>query len=188
MGKFFSDPIWYVWMFWTADFLNKRFGISLAELALPLVIIYLATDIGSVGGGWLSSFLLRRGWTANASRKTAMFVCAVSVIPVIAAAYTSNLWIAVGVLALATAAHQGWSANLYTIVSDMFPRRCVGSVIGMGGLAGAIGGMMVTKAVGYVLQFTGSYLPVFFLAASAYLFALLLIHLLVPRLEPAPVD
>jgi MFS transporter, ACS family, aldohexuronate transporter len=188
VGKFFSDPIWYVWMFWTADFLNKRFGVSLAELALPLVIIYFATDIGSVGGGWLSSFLLRRGWTANASRKTAMLVCALSVIPVIAAAFTSNLWIAVGVLALATAAHQGWSANLYTIVSDMFPRRCVGSVIGMGGLAGAIGGMMVTKAVGYILQFTGSYLPVFFLAAGAYLFALLLIHLLVPRLEPALVD
>ncbi|MGE0407287.1 MAG: MFS transporter [Candidatus Korobacteraceae bacterium] len=188
MGKFLSDPVWYVWMFWTADFLYKRFGVSLAEVALPLVIIYLATDIGSVGGGWLSSFLLRRGWSANASRKTAMLTCALSVIPVIAAAFTSNLWVAVGVLALATAAHQGWSANLYTIVSDMFPRRCVGSVIGMGGLMGALSGMMVSQVVGYVLEVTGSYVPVFFLAASTYLVALLVIHLLVPRLEPATVD
>jgi len=124
-------------------------------------------------------------WTVNASRKLAMLVCAVSVVPIVFASVASGLWTAVALIGLAAAAHQGWSANLFTLASDMFPRRAVGSVVGIGGMAGAVGGMLIAKAVGYLLQWTGSYLPVFIIAGSAYLIALLVIHLIVPRMEPA---
>src|SRR5213078_3474792 len=148
----------------------------------------LFADVGSVGGGWLSSTLIRRGWSVNAARKPAMLVCAVSVTPIVFASSVQSVWAAVALISLATAAHQGWSANLFTLASDMFPRQAVGSVVGLGGMAGAVGGMLIAKVVGYVLQWTGSYLPIFIMAGSAYLTALLFIHLLVPRFVPAPVE
>jgi ACS family hexuronate transporter-like MFS transporter len=154
-------------------------------MGLPLVVIYLSADVGSVGGGWLSSTLIKRGWTVNASRKTAMLVCALCVVPIIFAAKASNLWVAVALVSLAMSAHQGWSANLYTITSDMFPRNAVGSAIGIGGTVGALGGMFVATAAGYVLEITGSYYSLFLIAGSMYLIALAVIHLLAPRLEPA---
>ncbi len=113
--------------------------------------------------------------------------CALAVTPIIFAANTTNLWVAVGLIGLAAAAHQGWSANVYTLTSDMFPKQAIGSVVGFGGTAGAIGGMLIAKVTAAVLQYTGSYLPVFIIAASAYLVALLMVHLLSPRLEPAPI-
>jgi ACS family hexuronate transporter-like MFS transporter len=141
--------------------------------------------VGSVVGGWLPVWFLKIGWSLNRARKTAMLVCAVSVIPIIFAANVANLWVAVALVGLATASHQGWSANLYTIVSDTFPKRAVGSVIGIGGFGGAVGGMLIATFTGFVLQFTGSYVPMFVIAGFAYLLALLIIQLLVPRLEPA---
>jgi ACS family hexuronate transporter-like MFS transporter len=186
IGKFLTDPVWWLYLFWVPDFLNKQFnvGITVSELGPPLVTIYLVADIGSVGGGWLSSHLIKRGWTTNASRKLAMLVCAVAVIPIIFAASGVSEWTAILLISLAAAAHQGWSANLFTLTSDMFPRTAVGSVVGIGGMAGAVGGMFIAMLVGAILQSTGSYRTIFFVAGFAYLLALLVIHLLVPRLEP----
>ena len=184
-GKFCTDPIWWFFLFWLPKFLHETYGLTLSGLGPPLVVIYLAADVGSIGGGWLSSTLIKSGRSVNAGRKTAMLICALCVVPIIFAVRASGLLVAVGLIALATAAHQGWSANLYTLVSDTFPRRAVGSVVGIGGFAGAASGMLIATVTGYLLQWTGSYVPIFFVAASAYLFALLLIHLLVPRLEPA---
>jgi MFS transporter, ACS family, hexuronate transporter len=184
LGKFFTDPIWWVYLFWLPDFLNRNHGLDLKTIGLPLVVVYLVADVGSIGGGWLSSWLIKRGWSINRGRKTAMLVCALCVVPIIFTSKASNLWMAVALVSVAAAAHQGWSANLFTTASDMFPRRAVGSVVGIGGMAGAVGGMLIAKAVGYVLEWTGSYVPIFFLAGSAYLVALAVIHSLVPRLEP----
>lgn len=185
VGKFMTDPIWWVYLFWLPSFLNNKYGIDLKSVALPLIIVYLIADVGSVAGGWLSSSLIQRGWTINRARKTAMLICAVSVTPIVFAAQASNVWVAVLLVGLAAAAHQGWSANIFTTASDMFPRRAIGSVVGIGGMAGAIGGMIIAKVVGYILEWTGSYVPIFIIAASAYLVALLVIHLLAPNLEEA---
>src|SRR4029079_10685153 len=138
-GKFLTDPIWWVYLFWLPDFLHKRHGLDLKNFGLPLVVIYLIADFGSIAGGWLSSTLIKRGWSINAGRKTAMLVCAMLVTPIVFAAETSNLWVAVILIGLAAAAHQGWSANIFTIASDTFPRHALGSVVGLGGMAGAVG-------------------------------------------------
>ena len=188
IGKFLTDPIWWLYLFWIPDFLNRNHGLDLKSIGLPLVVIYLVADVGSIGGGWLSSTLIKRGWSVNAARKTAMLVCALSVVPIMAAARVSNLWAAVWLVALAAAAHQGWSANLFTLASDTFPRQAVGTVVGIGGMSGAIGGMLISLVVGEILQRTGSYVPIFVIAGSAYLLALLIIHALAPRLEPAQIS
>jgi ACS family hexuronate transporter-like MFS transporter len=132
--------------------------------------------------------LIKQGWSVNAGRKTAMLICAIAVVPMVLASRATELWVAVGLVGLAAAAHQGWSANLFTLVSDMFPRQAVGSVVGLGGAAGAVGGMLIAKVTGYILEATGSYAPVFLIAASAYLVALGIVQLLVPRLEPAVLE
>jgi len=187
LGKFFTDPIWWVYLFWMPDFLSRNLKLDLKGMALPLFVIYSGASVGSVTGGWLSSSLLKRGWAVNASRKTAMLVCAVAVTPIMLAARTGNAWVAVGLVALAAGAHQGWSANIYTLASDMFPRGAVASVVGFGTLLGTISGMFIAKMVGYILQHTGSYVPVFVLAGSAYLVALCCVQALAPRLERAQV-
>ena len=185
LGKFMTDPIWWLYLFWVPDFLKRNHGLDLKTMGLPLVVIYLVADVGSIGGGWISSHLLKRGWSPNAARKTAMLICALSVVPIMFAAKATNLWVAVGLVSLAAAAHQGWSANLFTLTSDMFPKQAVGSVTGIGGMAGSIGGMLIALVVGEILQTTGSYVPIFIIAGSAYLVALLVIHLLAPKLKPA---
>ena len=185
IGKFMTDPIWWLYLFWIPDFLNRNHGLDLRTVGPPLIAIYLIADVGSIGGGWLSSTLIKRGWSINAGRKTAMFACALAVVPIVFAANATSLWMAVALVGLAAAAHQGWSANIFTIASDTFPRQAVGTVVGFGGMAGAVGGMLIAKLTGYILEASGSYVPVFIIAASAYLTALLIIHLLVPRLEPA---
>ncbi len=169
-GKFLTDPVWWFFLFWLPKFLNENHGLTLTGLGIPLVIIYVAADFGSIGGGYFSSVLIKRGWSVNAGRKTAMLICALCVVPIIFAVRASNLWVAVALISLATAAHQGWSANLFTLVSDMFPRRAVGSVVGIGGFAGAVSGMLIATITGLLLQWTGSYVPIFIFAASAYLF------------------
>jgi ACS family hexuronate transporter-like MFS transporter len=189
IGKFMTDPIWWLYLFWLADFLQKKHGLSLSGVSAPLIVIYLVADVGSIGGGWLSSALIKRGWSVNAARKTAMLVCALLVVPVMFAPYVDSLWVAVGLVSVAAASHQGWSANLFTFSSDMFPRRAVGSVVGFGGMAGAIGGMLFTKITGYILEWNRSdYLPVFIMAGFAYLTALGVIHLLVPVIKPVELD
>ena len=188
IGKFLTDPIWWLYLFWIPDFLNRNYKLDLKSIGLPLVVIYLIADVGSIGGGWMSSSLIKRGWSTNAARKLAMLLCALIVVPIVFASQASNLWVAVLLVAFAAAAHQGWSANIFTLVSDMFPRRAVGSVVGIGGMAGAVGGMLISIVVGEVLQRTGSYVPIFIIAGSAYLASLLIIHLLVPRLEAAKVE
>lgn len=187
-GKFLTDPIWWLYLFWVPDFLKRNHGLDLKTMGLPLVVIYLVADVGSIGGGWLSSHLIKRGWSTNAARKTAMLVCALAVVPMLAAAQVKSLWMAVALVSIAAAAHQGWSANLFTLVSDMFPKRAVGSVVGIGGMAGSVGGMLIALVVGAILQKTGSYVPIFVMAASAYLVALVIIQLLVPQLVPADLD
>jgi MFS transporter, ACS family, hexuronate transporter len=189
VGKFMTDPIWWLYLFWVPDFLHRQYGvqISVSQLGPPLITIYLIADIGSIAGGWVSSHLIKRGWTTNRARKTAMLICALCVVPIIFAASGVGKWPAILLISLAAAAHQGWSANLFTLTSDMFPRRAVGTVVGIGGMAGAVGGMFIAMLVGAVLQATGSYVPIFILAGSAYLVALLLIQVLVPKLKPAEV-
>lgn len=187
-GKFLTDPIWWLYLFWVPDFLKRNHDLDLKTMGLPLVVIYLVADVGSIGGGWLSSHLIKRGWSTNAARKTAMLVCALAVVPMLAAAQVKSLWMAVALVSIAAAAHQGWSANLFTLVSDMFPKRAVGSVVGIGGMAGSVGGMLIALVVGAILQKTGSYVPIFVMAASAYLVALVIIQLLVPQLAPAELD
>jgi ACS family hexuronate transporter-like MFS transporter len=184
MGKFLTDPVWWLYLFWIPDFLNRNYGVNLTEMGPPLVVIYLMADVGSVAGGWLSSWLIGRGWTVNRARKTAMLCMALAVVPIVFASTAQNLWVAVVLVGLAAAAHQGWSANLFTLTSDTFPRSAVGSVVGFGGMWGAVGGMLISKVTGYILDTSGSYLPVFIMAGGMYLFALLVIHLLVPKLEP----
>jgi len=185
LGKFLTDPIWWVYLFWMPDFLHRNLGMNLAGMQLPLIMIYTGASVGSIGGGWLSSSLLKRGWTLNASRKIALLVCALAVTPIMMAARTGNAWLAISLIALAAGAHQGWSANLYTLASDMFPRNAVGAVVGFARMFGAVGGMLVSKAVGYILQGTGSYVAVFLFAGTAYIVALCLIQMLSPQLKPA---
>jgi ACS family hexuronate transporter-like MFS transporter len=183
-GKFLTDPIWWFYLFWLPKFLSQTHGLPLAKIGLPLVLIYLAADAGSVGGGWLSSSLLKRGWSLNRARKTALFICACAVTPVFFASMTSHLWVIVALVGAAAAGHQGWSANLFATVGDMFPRQAAGSVAGLGGMVGAIGGMLLAAGAGLILEITGSYVPMFVMASLAYLVALAVIQLAAPKLDP----
>lgn len=187
-AKFLTDPIWWFYLFWIPSFLHSQHGLTLTELSAPLVVIYVMADGGSIAGGWLSSQLLKRGWSVNRARKTAMGICALVVVPIISVSRVAELWPAVLLIGLATAAHQGWSCNLFTLVSDMFPKRAVASVVGFGGFAGAVGGMLIADAVGHILQWTHSYVLPFLIAGSAYLIALLVLHLLAPQLRVVPID
>jgi len=184
MGKFLTDSIWWFYLFWFPTFMYDQFQVDIKGIGLPMIIVYLLADVGSIAGGWLSSRLISRGWSVNASRKTAMLVCAVCVVPVVMAPIVEDKWSAVLLIGLATAAHQGFSANLFTLASDMFPRHAVGSVVGIGGFAGAMGGFFLQITIGRVKESTGSYIIPFAVAGSAYLLALGAIHLLVPRLTP----
>ena len=185
IGKYLTDPIWWFYLYWVPQFLRDNYKLDLTSIGLPLIAIYVIADVGSIGGGWLSSSLIKRGWSINYARKTAMLICALLVTPIVFASGAKNLWLAVGLIGLAAAAHQGFSANIFTTVSDMFPRRAVGSVVGIGGMAGAFAGSTMAVIVGYILQVTGNnYRVPFYIAGSVYLIALLIIHLLVPKLEP----
>lgn len=184
LGRFLIDPVWWTFLFWLPDFFNRQYHVKMLDFGPPLVAVYLLADIGSIGGGWLSSRLLLRGWTTGRARKTAMLVCALFALPIAFAAHAPSLWSAVLLIGLACAAHQGFSANVYALPGDLFPRGRAGSVIGLGGLSGAVGGMLMAKFAGTILARLGSYQPIFLVAACAYLVALLVIHLLVPRYTP----
>jgi ACS family hexuronate transporter-like MFS transporter len=184
IGKFLTDPVWWFYLFWLPGFLNRTYGLDLASLGLPIIVIYQASTVGSIGGGWISSTLIRRGWPLNSARKTAMLICAVTVLPVMFVYQTGgHLWIAVLLIGIGSAGHQGWSANIYNLPGDVLPSSAVASVVGFGGMGGAVGGMIVSPIVGYWLDFShGAYGPLFIVAGTMYLLALGIIHLLVPRL------
>ena len=189
LGKLMTDPVWWFYLFWLPKFLDSRFGVKLAGIAAPLVVIYLIADVGSVGGGWLSSFLIKRGMTVNRGRKTAMGVAAVVIVPTMFAPQAPSLWTAVAIVSVAAAAHQWWSCNMFTMSSDMFPRRAVATVVGLGGFAGAMGGVGFQWLIGRILQRDPTaYSQIFVVCGLAYVSALLVIHLLVPRLEPVRLD
>jgi ACS family hexuronate transporter-like MFS transporter len=189
-GKFLTDPIWWFYLFWLPMYFQETFHLRLIDLPIPIFVMYNASTVGSVGGGWLSSMLIKRGWSINSARKTAMLVCALSVLPVfyVPFANKNNMWEVIAVLSLAMAAHQGFSANLFTTTSDMFPRAAVAGVVGIGGALGALGIALMQKLAGYVVEWTGSYSILFMISGSAYLIALLVIHLFAPRLAQAQLD
>jgi ACS family hexuronate transporter-like MFS transporter len=184
-GKFLTDSVWWFYLFWFPLFMADTFGFDLKNIGLPLVTVYLLADVGSVAGGWLSSTLLKRGWTPNAARKTAMLTCALFILPVTMAPRVATPWLAVWLVGIAAAAHQGFSANTFTIASDMFPKPAIGSVVGFGGFAGAIGGFLMNLGAGWFKEHQGSYVAMFMIAGFAYLVAIAAIHALAPRLEPA---
>jgi len=183
VGKFLIDPVWWFYLFWLPSFFNSKFHLTLSTLGLPLIIVYTAATVGSIFGGWLPAPFLKMGMPVARARMAAMLVCAFAVIPIFLVAYMNNEWACVGLLSLATASHQGFSANLFTTVSDMFPRNEVASVTGIGGTAGAIGGALIASAAGFTLQYLHTYAPLFFVAASAYLIAWVLIAVLAPGLK-----
>lgn len=188
VGKFLTDPIWWFFLYWLAKFLNQQYGLARTGLGWPLVIVYTGSMVGSVCGGWLPAKFLKMGWSLNRARKTAMLICAVAVLPVTFAATGGKLWLTVALVSLATAAHQGWSANLFTLPSDTFPKQAVASVVGIGGFGGAVGGMLIATLTGLVLERTHSYVPMFVMASLAYLVAIAIIHLVLPTLERANLE
>jgi ACS family hexuronate transporter-like MFS transporter len=183
LARFLIDPIWWMFLFWLPDFFAKRYNLDLEHFGPPLVLVYLVSDVGSIFGGWLSSRLIRRGFTVNRARKLTMLLASVLVMPVTLAMHASNLWLAVAIVGIATAGHQAFSATLYTFPSDVFPKQAVASVVGIGGTAGAIGGMLMAKYAGWVLDSMGSYTPIFIVAGSVYGAALIVLHALSPRLN-----
>jgi ACS family hexuronate transporter-like MFS transporter len=179
-----TDPIWWFYLFWLPKFLDARYGIKLAGLAAPLIVIYLLADVGSVFGGWLSGAFIKRGASVNVGRKVTMLIAALIIVPTMFAPSAANLWVAVTIVGIAAASHQWWSANIFTLPSDMFPRYAIGSVIGLGGFFGAAGGVLFQRLTGWILQNNGNnYTPVFMMCGFAYVSALLVIHLLVPRMD-----
>ncbi len=184
LAKFLTDPIWWFYLFWVPGFFQEQHGLNLTQIGLPVVVIYLISDAGSVTGGWLSSRFIHRGYSVNTARKVAMLICALCAIPIVYAYRAQGLWTPTLLIGLAAAAHQGFSANLYTTASDMFPSRAVGSVVGIGGAAGAVGGMLIASIVGHILQATGSYFVPFLMAGGAYLIALAVMQAIVPDLKP----
>jgi ACS family hexuronate transporter-like MFS transporter len=183
IGKFMTDPIWWFFLYWLPKFLHTTYGLTLDKIGLPLIIAYLIADVGSIGGGWLSSHFLQLGWSINAARKTTLLICAILVIPIYWASGIDDLWPAVILIGLGMAAHTGWSANMYTLATDFFPKKDMGTVVGFIGMSGAVGGMLMASATGHLIEATGSYKILFVIAASMYAIALLIIHLLVPYID-----
>ena len=186
VGKFMADPVWWFYLYWLPKFLDAKYGVKLAQVAAPLIVVYLIADAGSVGGGWMSSALIKRGWSVNRARKATMLAMALLIVPTTLVSRAPTMWTAVLIVGIALAAHQAWSANVYTLASDMFPKVAVGSVVGIGAFGGAMGGVLFQRVTGRVLEANGSdYTPIFIVCGLAYVTAWLIIHLLAPRLEPA---
>ena len=184
LGKFLIDPVWWMLLFWLPDFFKKTFELDLFMFAVVLAVVYLISDVGSVAGGWLSSRFMKLGWSINRARKTTLLLCAVGALPYFLITGIHNLWGATLLVGWLAAVHQAFSANLYTLPSDVFPRKAVGSVIGIGGMLGGIGGMVMAKSVGHVLEGMGGYGPIFAVCGGIYLLAVVVIHLLTPKMEP----
>jgi ACS family hexuronate transporter-like MFS transporter len=185
VGKFLTDPVWWFYLSWLPGFLNSVYKVDLLHLGLPLVVVYQASTVGSIGGGWISSSMIRRGYSVNRARKTAMLICALAVTSAIFVGNAGgNMWLAIGLVSIAAASHQGWSCNLYTLPSDMLPKNAVASVVGLGGMCGALAGFLAALATGRWLDYSHkAYGPLFVVAGTMYLIALGIIQLLVPKVE-----
>ena len=184
LGKFLTDPVWWFYLFWLPGYFSSRFRLDLSHLGLPLIVVYLCSTIGSVFGGWLPKGYVRIGMQLKAARLAAMLTCACVVVPIAFAGGLHSIWTAVALLCMATSAHQGWSANIFTTVSDMFPAEYVGTVVSFGQVGGALGGAIFAQVAGHILQFTGSYVPLFIYCGSAYLIALIILRTLARGLKP----
>jgi ACS family hexuronate transporter-like MFS transporter len=185
LGKFLTDPVWWFFLFWLPQYFNSRFKLDLSHLGLPLVVVYVCSTVGSVFGGWLPRGFTHLGMPLKTARLTAMLTCACLIVPISVAGGLHSVWLAVGLLSLAAAAHQGWSANIFTTASDMFPARFVGTVVSFGQVAGALGGAIFQPVCGHIVQLTHSFVPLFIYSGSAYLVALLLLRALAPGLKEA---
>lgn len=192
-GKLLTDPVWWFFLFWLPSYFAETFNLDLKKPSLPLVIVYTATTIGSIGGGFLSSYLIKKGWNVQRARKTTMFIIAICVLPIMLAQFTQNIWVAVGLISLAAAAHQAWSANIFTTVSDYFPKKDISSVVGIGGMAGSVGGILFPLAIGMILDhfkllgnITAGYNIIFIMCGSAYLLAWLIMHFLTNKKNSKP--
>ncbi|MCE5345876.1 MAG: MFS transporter [Bacteroidales bacterium] len=186
IGKFMADPIWWFYLFWGAKFLNSKFGLNLKEIGIPFFLIYLISWLGGIFLGWLSSKFLKMGWSLNKGRKMGFLFCAIFAIPVMFVPHTNNVWIAVALIAVAAGGHCGWSANIFSLMSDIFPKKLTASVTGIGGFAGAAGGALIAQLVGRILQNLGTdgYVIPFFIASVGYFIALGIMHLLIPEIKP----
>ena len=192
MGKFLTDPVWWFYLFWLPAFLKVQYGITGTQITIPVALVYTMSTVGSIAGGYLPMFLIKKGWPVFRARKTSMLIFALCVLPVVFAQWlgTINMWLAVLIIGLAASAHQAWSANIFTTVSDMFPKKAVASVTGIGGMAGALGGILIAKAAGGLFDHfkalgkleTGYYI-MFFICGSAYILAWVIMHLLVPKMK-----
>lgn len=183
IGKFLTDPFWWFFLYWLPKYLHQSYNLELNSIGLPLIVAYLIADVGSVGGGWVSSKFLKLGWSINAARKTTLLISAIMVIPIYFVTSVDSLWPAIVLIGLGMSAHTAWSANMYTMATDFFPKKDIGKVVGLIGMVGAFGGMLMATATGYVLEATGSYNIIFIVAASVYGVALLIIQLLVPNFD-----
>ena len=181
-----TDAVWLFYLFWSGFFLNRNFGLELAGLALPMIIIYVVADVGSITGGWISSAMIKNGKTVNHARKLTMLICALAILPVIMAPKTGNQWIAVSLIALAAGGHQAWSANLFAVISDVFPKRATASVVGIGGMVGYSVGIISDLLLGNILTNSGSigYVYAFATGGILYMITLLIAHIMMPRLQP----
>ncbi|MBU6168581.1 MAG: MFS transporter [Bacteroidetes bacterium] len=191
IGKLLTDPIWWFFLFWLPSYFSTSFSLDLKKPGWPLVIIYMATSVGSIGGGYLSSYFIQKGWPVFKARKTAMFIFALCVLPIMTARYATNMWVAVALISLAAAAHQAWSANIFTVASDMFPKKAISSVVGIGGMAGSVGGVLFPLFVGYILDVyknlgnsTAGYNIIFFVCGLMYMLAWVIMHLISPKMTP----
>ncbi len=189
-GKMLTDPIWWFFLYWLPSYFAEAFHMDLSKPSLELVIVYTATTIGSIGGGYLSGFFINKGWPVFKARKVSMLLFAVLVTPIMLAQYTTNVWVAVGLISLAAAAHQAWSANIFTTASDMFPKKAVSSIVGIGGMAGSVGGILFPLAVGIILDkyklagnIGAGYNVIFILCGCAYLLAWVVMHFFAPKME-----
>ncbi|CAZ94260.1 MFS transporter [Zobellia galactanivorans] len=182
--RFISDWVWWFFLFWIPDFLSKTHGVNLKDVVLPLIVIYAVSSIGGIGGGWLSSNFIKNGKSVNYARKTTIFICALLVLPVMLVSQIANLWVAVVFISLAAAGHQGWASNIFTIVSDVYPKNAVGSMMGLSGFTGAIGGALSAAFVGVLLESTGSYFLIFMVASSVYMLNWLILRVFIKEIKP----
>ena len=184
LSRFFTDPVWWFLLYWLPKFLDKQYGVSLTELGLPLITIYIIADLGGISGGWLSSHYIKKGKGVNRSRKSAMLICALCALPIVFISQIPPLWVSVGLISLACAAHCGWAANIYTLVSDQYPKSAVATIIGISTFSAVLGSMLVSSAVGFVLEKTGSYSLIFTTAAFMYLLGWIIIQIGIPKIKP----
>jgi ACS family hexuronate transporter-like MFS transporter len=190
LGKFLTDPIWWFYLFWIPSYFNTTYSLNISKSAKHVSTVYLVASVGSVLGGYFSGYLIKKGWPVFKARKIAMLIFAFCVVPIAFVRFTSNIWMAVALISLAAAAHQAWSANIFTTASDMFPKKALSMVVGIGGMAGSVGGILFPKLVGTLLDYfksihalSAGYNIIFIICGCAYLVAWITMHFLAPKMQ-----